>query len=301
MYALIIRSDQTNPKAARFKNNGFPYYDLMSNIMPKAARGTYAFRASQQSRGAASNLPASSSKGKGKGKGKAKGKAREQEQEQAILATNGENDDNGADVMLPPSPPTSFLSRNSTPISAGSGSKRKFSALEDDSSTSRISSSKKTPSTAAVEMATEVTGMKGVMRDMVTERTRHNVQQEALAAQMAQMTQEATAAQMAQAAQAAQLAKEVAAAQMAQAAQAAQASQEALESPSKRRREAVACLQNNEVYLLPEAMAALVDHIGKHGEVADLYMGQTRENYRRAWVLKQLKDLNFVGKVVDDE
>ena len=125
--------------------------------------------------------------------------------------------------------------------------------------------------------------MKGVMHDMVTEQTRHNVQQEALMAQMAQMTQEATAAQMAQAAQA------------------AQASQEALESPSKRRHEAVACLQNNEVYLLPEAMATLVDHIGKHGEVADLYMGQTRENYRRAWVLKQLKDLNFVGKVVDDE
>ena len=74
MYALIIRSDQTNPKAARFKNNGFPYYDLMSNIMPKAARGTYAFRASQQSRGAASNLPASSSKGKGRGRGKQRGK-----------------------------------------------------------------------------------------------------------------------------------------------------------------------------------------------------------------------------------
>jgi hypothetical protein len=60
--------NQTNLKATHFKTNGFPFYDLMSRIMPDRERGVNAFCASEQSRGAASNMPALPGKGKRRAK-----------------------------------------------------------------------------------------------------------------------------------------------------------------------------------------------------------------------------------------
>ena len=100
--------------------------------MPMAARGRHAFHASQQSHGAASNMPALLSKRKGKGK--------VNEQEQGVEADDdGENNsdlnDNPA-IILPPSPvPTSIIhSSTSASLSATSSNKCKHSALGDDSS-----------------------------------------------------------------------------------------------------------------------------------------------------------------------
>ena len=115
-----------------YKNSRFPYFDLMSKIMPTAARGRHAFRASQQSRGAASNMPALSSKRKGKGK--------LNKQEQGVEADDdSENNSNSNDnpaIVLPPSlVPTSVIhSSTSASLSATSSNKHKHSALGDDSS-----------------------------------------------------------------------------------------------------------------------------------------------------------------------
>jgi hypothetical protein len=48
-------------------------------------------------------------------------------------------------------------------------------------------------------------------------------------------------------------------------------------------------------------MAALLDHVARMTAAADVYLSFTREDYRKAWVLKQLSNLKFVGDVVIDE
>ena len=100
--------------------------------MPMAARGRHAFRASQQSCGAASNMPALLSKRKGKGKAN--------KQEQGVEAdddgeNNSDSNDNPAIVLPPSLVPTSVIhSSTSTSLLATSSNKRKHSALGDDSS-----------------------------------------------------------------------------------------------------------------------------------------------------------------------
>lgn len=84
---------------------------------------------------------------------------------------------------------------------------------------------------------------------------------------------------------------------MAQAAQAA----EALKSSSKHRHEAVVLLQEQEEYLKPAPMVALLEYVARETVAADLYLLIKREDYRRAWVMMTLNDLNFVGDIANNE
>ena len=61
---VALSPTQTNSKAAQFRSIGFAHYNYMSIIMIEGVKGTHAFRASEQSHGAALSLRTSSSKGK---------------------------------------------------------------------------------------------------------------------------------------------------------------------------------------------------------------------------------------------
>ena len=106
--------------------------------MIEGVKGTHAFRASEQSHGAASSLHALSSKGKNgkrrrKGKGKEMGMGMEVDLE---LGDNSNNDDDKPATSIPPPGPTISAPSKSilASISAGSKSKRKFSVLDEDGS-----------------------------------------------------------------------------------------------------------------------------------------------------------------------
>jgi hypothetical protein len=186
-HGLIIH--QSNPKALPYRNSRFPHYDLMTPIMSDAPRGVHAFHPSQQSHGAASSRPASSTRGKGaqgRAKGKEKGKEREQVQamdleidiEPCNNSTGKDNDDhNRPAITLPPSPlsTSAIASSTSASISAASSSKRKHSALDSNSvvSFSYNSSSKKLkpPATAVLieSLSNNIGGMSEAMHGLTTE------------------------------------------------------------------------------------------------------------------------------------
>jgi hypothetical protein len=132
----------------------------MSEIMPKRVKGTHAFRASQQSHGAALSMPAPLSKGKGKGKGK-------ETEIDLELNDNSDNDNDKPAIVLPPSVPAGTItSSTSASISAASSSKRKYSALDDDGSVlsgSLNSSSKKPKSRSG---ATAIDGVKASLEQL---------------------------------------------------------------------------------------------------------------------------------------
>jgi hypothetical protein len=258
----------------------------MSEIMPKRVRGTHAFRALQQSRGAASNIQASSSEGKGKEKGKGKGKGKEKDKGKAKAKAKGKatevdlelnddgdnNNDKPTTSFLPPGPPFAVPSSStSASISAASSAKRKYSALDGAGSilsSSHNSSSKKSKTRGA----TAIDGVKASLdtigssiRDMTAERKLRRLQQDARTD--------------AQATQAVKL----------------------LASSPQRRHEAMQRLQQTETHLDPDRMIALVDLVSSDTIAADVYMTLEREDYRKAWISKRLKELGFVdGIAVDD-
>lgn len=83
-------------------------------------------------------------------------------------------------------------------------------------------------------------------------------------------------------------------------AQATQAVQLLASSP-QRRHEAMQRLQQTETHLDPDRMIALVDLVSSDTIAADVYMTLEREDYRKAWISKRLKELGFVdGIAVDD-
>jgi hypothetical protein len=287
---VCLSSDQKHAKAAAFKTTGFSHYNRMSDIMPKIVKGTHAFRASQQSHGAVSNTPASPSKGKktekgkgkGKGKEKAKGKAKGKGKEKEIeikVDLEPDDDDNDNDKptsFLPPSKPGISVPSSSVSVSlsAPSSSKRKYSALDDDGSilaSLRNSSGKKQKSpSGAAAMDGVGDGLQTIgssIRDMITERKLRRLQQEARAD--------------AQVAQAAQLLVSA--------------------SSPQRRHEAMQRLQQTETYLDPDRMIALVDLVSSDTIAADVYMTLEREDYRKAWISKRLKELGFVEGIAVDE
>ena len=172
----------------------------MSDIIPKRVKGTHTFHASQQTRGAASNIPASSGRGKGqvRAKGKEKGKEKEQEHWGAEIITEpyntSENDDNQDDrlsTIFSPSPvPTSAIHLSTSPsVSATSSNKRKFSALDNDSSLrsepsgSHQSSSKKhsggTGANAIDNLSVTIAGVSSSINDMTAKHRLSCIQQEA--------------------------------------------------------------------------------------------------------------------------
>jgi hypothetical protein len=288
---VCLSSDQKHGKAAPFKNTGFPHYDRMSDIMPKIVKRTHAFRASQQSRGAVSNTPASLSKGKemekGKGKGKEmgkgkrKGKKRKSRSRRSILiwnfmmTTTTTKTTNQPPSFLHPGLLLPSLLHLSLPLSlsAPSSSKHKYSALDDDSmlTSSRNSSGKKQkPRSGAAVIDGVEDGLQTIgnsIRDMTAERKLHQLQQEAHAD--------------------------------AQAAQAARQLQ--VSSSPQRRHEAMQRLQQTETYLDPDHMIALVDLVSSNTIAANVYMTLEQEDYRQAWVSKRLKELGFVEGIIVNE
>jgi hypothetical protein len=252
----------------------------MSEIMPKRVKGTHAFRASQQSHGAALSMPAPLSKGKGKeereGEGEERGKGKGKETEIDLeLNDNSDNDNDKPAIILPPSVPAGTItSSTSASISAASSSKRKYSALDDDDSvlsSSLNSSSKKLKSCSG---ATAIDGVKASLetisssiRDMTAKRKLRQLQQEACAD--------------------------------AQAAQAAQLLQTSVSSP-QRRHEAMQHLQQSETYLDPDRMIALIDLVSSDTIAADVYMTLEREDYHKAWISKWLRELSFIEGITVD-
>ena len=254
----------------------------MSEILTKRVRGTHAFRASQQSRGAASNIQLSSSEGKETEKGKRKGKGKEKDKRKGKGKANttvdlelnddsdGDNNDNDQPTTsLPPLGSTFAVPSSSTSasIATASSSKHKYSALDEASSilsSSHNSSSKKSKTRGA----TAIDGVKASLdtigssiRDMTAERKLRRLQQDARAD--------------AQAAQAVQL----------------------LASSPQRRHEAMQRLQQTETYLDADRMIALVDLVSSDTIAADVYMTLEREDYRKTWVSKRLKELGFIDGI----
>ena len=82
-------------------------------------------------------------------------------------------------------------------------------------------------------------------------------------------------------------------------AQAVQAAKVLASSP-QRRHEAMQRLQQTETHLDPDRMIALVDLISSDTIAADVYMSFEREDYRRAWISKQLKELGFIDGITVD-
>ena len=265
-----LSPSQTSGKVASFRDNGFVHYNLMSNVMPKKVKGAHTFRASQQSRGAASSVLASSSKGKKgeKGKGKGKGKGKEKENGTGVdLELNDDSDGNDNDkpnASLPPPRPSNAIPSSSTSTSA---SKWKYSALDGDSSNLSgllNSSSKKAKAHSSTAIDGVSAGLENIgnsIRDMTTECKFHWVQQEARAN-----------------------------------AQATQAAQQLASSPQCRH-EAMQHLQQTKSYPDPNHMIALVDLISSDTIAADVYMTLEWEDYCRAWISKRLKELGFVNRI----
>ena len=79
-------------------------------------------------------------------------------------------------------------------------------------------------------------------------------------------------------------------------AQAAQAVQLLASSP-QRRHEAMQRLQQTETYLDADRMIALVDLVSSDTIAADVYMTLEREDYRKTWVSKRLKELGFIDGI----
>jgi hypothetical protein len=82
-------------------------------------------------------------------------------------------------------------------------------------------------------------------------------------------------------------------------AQAVQAAKVLASSP-QRRHEAMQRLQQTETHLDPDRMIALVDLISGDTIAADVYMSFEREDYRRAWISKRLKELGFIDGITVD-
>ena len=59
-------------------------------------------------------------------------------------------------------------------------------------------------------------------------------------------------------------------------------------------------LQQTETHLDPDRMIALVDLISGDTIAADVYMSFEREDYRRAWTSKRLKELGFIDGITVD-
>jgi hypothetical protein len=84
-------------------------------------------------------------------------------------------------------------------------------------------------------------------------------------------------------------------------AQIAQAAEATLTSPQKCRADAMDHLQEQEVYLTPEAMVVLMQHVAQDTTAADLYLSMKRDKYSKAWVKMRLEDLKFTGKVTNND
>ena len=242
-------------------------------IMPTAARGRHAFRASQQSCGAASNMPALLSKRKGKGKAN--------EQEQGVEADgDGENNSNLNDnpaIILPPSlvPISVIHSSTSTSLSATSSNKCKHSALGDDSSmwtglpnsghSGASSSNRRHSGTTVMEgISTGLENISGSIRDLTTEHKACRILQEAhIVAQANKFTAEAW------------------------------------ELSPKCRQNAMERLQDTKGHLKPQAMICLIDYIAKDTTVADIYMSLKWEDYHKEWISERLKECGFVNGEVE--
>ena len=257
--------DQTNPKALPYKNTGFIHYDTMSPIMSKNARGTNAFRPSQQSRGAASNRPASSSRGRGRGRGRASGKGKGKEQytgpelDQQRMEVDYDDSGTGVDgnidgpSLLHPSPNPSGTVTSST---SASSSKRKSSALDDSSVVSSQTSSSKKPKqrsgTAVMEnLSNSIASVSESISDMTSERRTLRLQQN-------------------------------------------QAVQEESIQSSEISDKAIHRLQIIETDLSPNHMAALIDRFDRDPKTAKGYMRDMLEEVRKAWIARRLKEEGFV-------
>jgi hypothetical protein len=261
--------------------------------MPERTRGKHAFRPSQQSRGAASNMPASLSKGKGRGKAKAKGTEPEQGQGVEIglglqVDNNGENDSDRPAITFPPSPVPSSTIFSLSPVppstipstsTSTSDSKRKYSALDDDelSSSCNISGKKCSGTVAMGDVSTSIDGVGGSIGELVAENKLFCKAYETNHTQHEARVEKRLDTQIAQAAEAAST------------------------SPEKRRANAVDRLQEREVYLTPEAMVVLMQHVAQDTAAADLYLSMKRDKYSKAWVKMRLEKLKFTGKVTDND
>ena len=243
--------------------------------MSGTVKGPRCYRPRSQTRGAASNMPAPSTKGKGKGKGKAKAKGQGQDQDQdqdqgmsidlglddvgAGASFNDKNDNISPTSMYPPSTspgPSITPSSTSTPISAVSSGKRKHSALDDDDSV--VSSSRGSSSRA--QRLRPFDAVNDNLSIISTE-----IRRIASEGELRQKQRET------------QVHK-----------------QQDFVPPSQRRVQAVQLLQKQETYLKPECMVALLEMISNNTNAADLYLSMEREDYRKSWVVMQLKVAGFV-------
>lgn len=255
--------------------------------MPSKVRGTHTFRASVQSRGAASNEAAlSQDKGKrkqkqkqkggeGKGKGKETGKGKGKKKADDI-PMDVDEDAAPPPHSSSPSPSPSAASRKpastavskpasaavsaSASASASVASKRKHSALDDGDSTpslSIISSDKKQKQRGngvalnGIKESLDTIGSS--MRDYVSDRKqRSNIMRPR-----------------------------------------AETSPERIALATER-------LTATEAYLDPERMIALVDLISQNSRLANVYLSLEREDYRKQWITTRLRELGFVeGRSVE--
>ena len=185
---------------------------------------------------------------------------------------NNNNNDDKPTTSLPPPGPIIVAPSVSTSasVSAASKSKRKYSALDEDGSNlsgSHNSSGKKSKARSATAMDGVGTALQSIgssIRDMTAERKLRRLQDDARAS--------------AQAVQAAQV----------------------LSSSPQRRHEAMQRLQQTETNLDPDRMIALVDLVSSNTIAADVYMTLEREDYRKAWISKRLKELGFVDGIAVD-
>jgi hypothetical protein len=239
----------------------------MSVLIPDPReKGKYAFRPSQQSRGAASSRPAlSKGRGRGKGRGKGKGKEKEPEQEQEPeqeRATDIDMElcDSISSFLSPSTAPTSLFplstsaSTSPSPVpSTGSGSKRKSSALDDDISVISTSSKKPSGTDAIIQCSNNVAEVSVSIRDLTAERKLMRLHHEACAR--------------------------------------AEAAHAMPPSPA-RRVAALHQLQQSELDLDVTSMVTIGNHIMKNTVAADAYMSWDREDYRKAWVTQTLDDIS---------
>lgn len=173
-------------------------------------------------------------------------------------------DDRGENATLfPPSPASTsvFVSSTSTSTSAASGSKRKFSALDDDNiSVVSGSSKKRSGAEAMIEVSVGVVAVSSSIRDLTAERRLYRLHKEARGE--------------------------------AQDAQEAQAAQQALPPSPARRSAALQRLQQLDSDLGPAPMVKIANLIAKDTVAADTYMSWGRDDFRKAWIVQALEDMD---------
>ena len=251
-----------------FKRTRFPHYSLMSDLMPMRVKGIHAFRALQQTCGAASNRPALSGKGRGRGIGKDRGKGKDSEGDQVMKSSFecsdnlASNNPNMGTTLLPPSPvPTSIIGLStSTSISAASSSKHKYSALDNLASTPSVSS-KKCTTAAVIKDVTDGMAIIGNSISNLTAECKHFQEHQEIQESLANAWD-------------------------------IQVSQQASASSPMHRQAALRCLQELDSDLDPICIVNLADHIAKSTVVADTYMLWEQEDYCKAWITKTLNDIS---------